>query len=131
MAPKEHPTDREQKKKKKSPCIQHSLLYGLPLGWVIDRSIYPGCLVASPITFGIVEDTSPTSSISFTINVRASYYKYVCLGPQDLNRSLGKHVRPYTETRQPIRPKHPAVPRGVECYKAYHGLGNRSIYLPR
>ena len=52
---------------------------------------------------------------------RASYYKHVSLGPQDLDRSLGRHVRPYTETRQPIRPKDPAVPRGGECYKAYLG----------
>ena len=28
-----------------------------------------------------------------------------------MDRSLGRHVRPYTETRQPIRPKDPAVPR--------------------
>ena len=61
---------------------------------------------------------------------RASYYKHVSLGPQDLDRSLGRHVRPYTETRQPIRPKDPAVPRGGECYKAYPGLGNRSIFYP-
>ena len=55
---------------------------------------------------------------------RASYYKHVSLGPQDLDRSLGRHVRLNTETRQPIRPKDPAVPRGGECYKAYPGLGN-------
>ena len=61
---------------------------------------------------------------------RASYYKHVSLGPQDLDRSLGRHVRPYTETRQPIRPKDPAVPRGGECYKAHPGLGNRSIFYP-
>ena len=60
---------------------------------------------------------------------RASYYKHVSLGPQDLDRSLGRHVRPYTETRQPIRPKDPAVPTG-ECYKAYPGLGNRWIFYP-
>ena len=59
---------------------------------------------------------------------RASYYEYVSLGPRDLDRSLGRHVRPYTETRQPIRPKDPAVPRGGECYKAYPGLGTRSIF---
>ena len=61
---------------------------------------------------------------------RASYYKHVSLGPHDLDRSLGRHVRPYTETRQPIRPKDPAVPRGGGCYKAYPGLGNRSIFYP-
>ena len=43
---------------------------------------------------------------------RASFYKHVSLGSQDLDRSLGRHVRPYTETRQPIRPKYPPVPRG-------------------
>ena len=42
----------------------------------------------------------------------ASYYKHVSLGPQELERSLGGHVRPNTETRQPIRLKDPAVPRG-------------------
>ena len=47
-----------------------------------------------------------------------------------MDRSLGRHVRPYTETRQPIRPKDPAGPRGGECYKAYPGLGNRSIFYP-
>ena len=61
---------------------------------------------------------------------RASYHKHVSLGPQDLDRSLGKHVRPYTKTRQPIRPKDPAVPKGGKCYKAYPGLGNRSIFYP-
>ena len=61
---------------------------------------------------------------------RASFYKHVSLGSQDLDRSLGRHVRPYTETRQPIRPKDPAVPRGGECYKAYPGKGNRSIFYP-
>ena len=59
---------------------------------------------------------------------RASYYKQVSLNPQDLDRSFGRHVRPYTETRQPIRLKDPAVPRGGKCYKAYPGLGNRSIF---
>ena len=53
----------------------------------------------------------------------ASHYKRVSLGPQDLDRSLGRHVRWYTEPRQPIHPKDPAVPRG-ECYKAYDRLGN-------
>ena len=43
---------------------------------------------------------------------------------------LGRHVRPYTETRQPIRPKDPAVPRGGKCCKAYPGLGNRSMFYP-
>ena len=38
--------------------------------------------------------------------------------------------RTYTETRQLIRPKDPAVPRGGKCYKAYPGLGNRSIFDP-
>ena len=33
---------------------------------------------------------------------RASYYKRVSLGPQDLDRSLGRHVPTYVETRQPI-----------------------------
>ena len=61
---------------------------------------------------------------------RASYYKHVSLDPQDLDRSLGRHVRLNTETRQPIRPKDPAVPRGGECYKAYPGLGNWSIFYP-
>ena len=61
---------------------------------------------------------------------RASYYNHVSLGPQDLDRSLGRRVRPYTETRKPIRPKDPAVPRGGECYKARPGLGNRSILYP-
>ena len=46
---------------------------------------------------------------------RASYYKHISLGPQDLDRSLGRHVRPYTETRHTTRPKDPAVPRGGEC----------------
>ena len=61
---------------------------------------------------------------------RACYYKHVSLGPQDLYRSLGRHVRPYTETRQRIRPQDPAVPRGGKCYKAHPGLGNRSIFHP-
>ena len=52
------------------------------------------------------------------------------MGLQDLDRSLGRHVRPNTEARQPIRPKDPAVPRGGECYKAYPGLGNRSTFYP-
>ena len=43
---------------------------------------------------------------------RASYYKHFSLGPQDLDRSLGRHVRPFTQNRQPLRPKDPAVPRG-------------------
>ena len=34
-----------------------------------------------------------------------SFFKHVSLGPQDLDRSLGRHVQLYTETRQPIRPK--------------------------
>ena len=61
---------------------------------------------------------------------RVSYYKHVSLVAQDLDRSLGRHVRRYTETRQPIHAKDPAVPRGGECYKAYPGLGNRSIFYP-
>ena len=61
---------------------------------------------------------------------RASFFKHVSLGPQDFDRSLGRHVQLYTETRQPIRPKDPAVTRGGECYKAYPGLGNRSIFYP-
>ena len=63
---------------------------------------------------------------------RASYYQYkrVSLGAQDLDRSLGRHIRPYAETRQPIRPKDPTVPRGGGCCKAYRGLGNRSIFYP-
>ena len=43
---------------------------------------------------------------------RASYYKHVSLSRQDLDRSLGRHVRPYTETPQPIRSKDPAISRG-------------------
>ena len=73
--------------------------------------------------------------LSKEVLARASYYKHVslgpqgfALGPQDLDRSLGKHGRPYTETRQPIRPKDPAVPRGGKCGNAYRGLGNRSIF---
>ena len=95
-----------------------------------NRSIfYPGSSAGSTITFGIVEDASsnPTPNISFKRSACASYYKHVSLGPQDLDRSLSRHVRPYTETRQPIRSKDPAVPRGGECYKVYPGLGNRSI----
>ena len=61
---------------------------------------------------------------------RASSHKHVSLGPQDLDRSLGRHVRPYTETRQPIRPKDPAVARGGKCYKGYPGLGNRWTFTP-
>ena len=61
---------------------------------------------------------------------RASYFKHVSLGPQDLDQIVDRHVRPYAETRQPIRPTDPAVPRGAECYKAYPGLGNRSIFCP-
>ena len=61
---------------------------------------------------------------------RASYYKHVSLGPQDLDRSLGRLVRPYTETRQPIRPKDPAVSGEGECHKAYPRPGNRSIFYP-
>ena len=64
---------------------------------------------------------------------RASYYKHVSQGPQDLDRSLGRHVRPYTETRQRIRPKDPAVPRGENVIRftpRYSGLGNRSIFYP-
>ena len=99
-----------------------------------NRSIfYPGSSVGSTITFGVIEDTSsnPTSNISFKKKcLRVSYYKHIYLGPQDLDRSLGRHVRPYTETRQPIRPEDPAVPRGGECYKDNPGLGNRSIVYP-
>ena len=64
---------------------------------------------------------------------RASYYKHVSLGPQDLGRSLGRHVRPYSIYGDPstdIRPKDPAVPTGGECYKAYPRLCNRSIVYP-
>ena len=103
----------------------HTSVIRLTLAGLGNRSIfYPGSSVGSAITFGIVEDTSanPTSNISFKeLLARASYCQHVSLGPQDLDRSLGRHVRPYTETRQPIRPKDPAVPRGGECYKAYPG----------
>ena len=58
---------------------------------------------------------------------RASYYKHVSLGPQDLDRSLGRHVRPYTETRQPIRPKHPAVQGGENVRR----LGSTITSIPR
>ena len=72
----------------------------------------------------------PSQMVLEEMLARPSYYKHVSLGPQDLDRSWGRHVRLYTETRQPIRPKDPAVPRGGEGYKAYTGLGNRSIFYP-
>ena len=96
---------------------------------------YPGSSAGSTVTFGIVKKTSsnPTSNIYFKRNacVCALLLKNVFLGPQDLDRGFGRHVRPYTETRQPIRPKDPAVPRkNVIPGKAYPGLGNRSIFYP-
>ena len=51
---------------------------------------------------------------------RASYYKHVSLGPQDLDRSLGRHVPGTTAVYgdpQPIRPKDPDVPRGVNVVR--------------
>ena len=98
-----------------------------------NRSIcYPGSSVGSTFTFGVDGRTRVRIPLrTFLLEemlARASYYQHVSLGPQDLDRSLGRHVRPYTETRQPIRPKDPAVPRVGECYKAYSGLGNGSIF---
>ena len=90
----------------------------LTLGWVIDRSFTPIAQyqVGGTITFGVDGRTRVRIPLrTFLLEemlARASYYKHVSLGSQDLDRSLGRHVRPYTETRQPIRPKYPPVPRG-------------------
>ena len=76
----------------------------------------------SHVTNGVVGRTPVRISLrTFFLKeglARASYYEHVSLDPQDLDRGLGRHVRPYMETRQPIRLKDPAVPRGEECYKA-------------
>ena len=99
--------------------------------WLVN--LLPVAQRTNDFTIGIVEDTSSIPLRTFLLEemlARASCYKHVSLGPQDLVRSLGTHVWPYTQTRQPIRPKDPAVPRGEECCKAYPGLGNRSIFYP-
>ena len=87
-----------------------------------NRSIfYPGSSAGSTITFGVDGRTRVRIPLrTFLLEemlARASYYKHVSLGPQDLDRSLGRHVRPYTETRLPIRPKDPAVPRGGDVIR--------------
>ena len=97
-----------------------------------NRSIFfSGSSVGSTITFGIVEDRSsnPTSNISLKeILARASYCKHVSLGLQDLDRSLGRHVRPYTETSQPIRPKDIPCPPWKRFFKtAYWTSCQKSV----
>ena len=94
---------------------------------------FTGSSVGSTITFGVSRTRVRIPLRRFLVKemrARSSYYKHVSLGPQDLDRSLGWHVRPNTETRQPIRPKDPAVPKGGECCQAYPGLGSRSIFSP-
>ena len=106
---------------------------GLGNRWIF----YLGSSVGSTITFGVVGRTRVRIPLrTFLLKemlARASYYKHVSLGPQDLDRSLGRHVPgttavygdPSTDTSQRSRRS-----KGGKCCKAYPGLGNRSIFYP-
>ena len=54
----------------------------------------------------------------------------VSLGRQEFKRSWGRQVRSHTEICHSVCPKDPVVPMGGECFKAYPGQGNRSIFYP-
>ena len=87
----------------------------LTLSWVIDRSftLVPQQVVPSHLASSRTRVRIPLRTfLSKEVLARASYYKHVSQGPQDLDRSLGRHVRPHTETRQPIRPKDSSVQKG-------------------
>ena len=97
------------------------------------RTLRPFSIHLGHSTHGVVGRTRvriPLRTILFKeLLARASYYKHVSLGPQDLDRSLGRHVRPYTETRNRYVPKIRPFEGGENVIRLT-GLGNRSIFYP-